>query len=296
MIDVISRTKGFALVLVSVMIFGWMGVVVRRYDLNPLALLFFWQLVGFPVFFFSALRRKTLAITKRDFLNLAAMTGLVLLADGSFFAAVKLLPVSSAVFIKFLFPLFVVILAAPIVSKKAIQREYILSAFLGICGLAILVLLRDRSVSFDVLGAGLALITALSTSFAFSFVKRLDHLSRGTLFSYRYGMGLLALSPVFVATGQMSTVSEPRTLLLFAAFAFIFGVLASGMHIKSFVYLDEREVATLGYIEPLFATAYAVLALQEAVSASMVIGGALILASGLMIVRGGKRRSDNARF
>lgn len=279
---VTNRAKGLLLVVTATLIYASIGVFAKWTSASPLVLLCSWMVVGLPVFLISAFVRRVLVVSRRDLMYAGAVTMLLLVADAAFLTAVKLLPISTATFVKFLFPATIVLVAAPLIWRRRVAAVHLWSAGLGLAGLVVILRPWAGSAASG-WGYGLALVSAACLAFAFTLFKKIDAMPRDTFLAYRYSIGSIVLVPIVGLTEPASALFAPAAFWPLIGFGLLYGVIASIIDTTSFVYLDERDIGIVKYIEPLAATFLAALFLSEAVSPTVFVGGLFIIASGLLI-------------
>lgn len=277
-----NRAKGLTFVIPATLMFAYVGIFAKQIPVSSFVLLCAWVIVGFPVYFISALTRRKLAVKKRDLGYIVLVSLVLLIADVAFLTSVKLMLVSVATFLKFLFPVLIVTFAAPLIWKKKVTKHYLGTAMLGLVGLFVVV--RPwNGAEMSAMGAVLALVSAVGLAFGFTLFKRIDHVPRETYLAYRYLLGSVLLIPFVGLTEPVLEILTPPIVFPLIIFGIVYGVVASLFDSKSFVYLDEREIGIIKYFEPVAATVFAALLLSESISIAVVVGGLIILASGLMV-------------
>lgn len=277
-----NHIKGLLLVIISTLIYASIGVFAKWASASALALLCAWMIVGLPVFFVSALVRGRLAISGKDLLYTGIVTALFLTADAAFIASSKMILVSSAMFVKFFFPILIVLVANPLVWRKPILTLHVRSAILGLAGL-IIVLRPWDGVDSITRGHLFALGSAICLAFAFTFLKKIDHIPRDTFLGYRYLFGSLILVPIVGFTESAQMLFAAPIIWVLLGFGILYGVIASIIDVTGFVYLDDREVGIIKYIEPPAAIFFAVLFLGEKINPAVLAGGLVIIIGGLLI-------------
>ena len=283
-----ERKKGVLLRISAMLMFGLMGIIVRGTPNEPIAFLLSMQLVGAAVFFFLTWRRGTFYLPLKYLFHILVASALILVADFAMFSAVKLMPVANAVFIKFTYPLLM-LLAAPIFLRESPQKAMAYAVIGGMGGLA-LVLFRGFAVfSFSAheyaMGTTFALIAAVSlTLFLITLKHVLSHVQSETFLFYRFAVSaliLLTLPPRFYA--HTASPQNGGQTFLFIGFGILFAVLATLVDLGGIKRLSAQETGALGYAEPLASVLYGALFLSEIPTVQTVAGGLLIIVSGLLV-------------
>lgn len=243
------------------------------------------------------LRRRMLADWRKPgaawrLLLMIAMSSLTLLL---FFYAVRQTSVAIAMFLLFLMPVWVA-LAAPRLFKS--PREPVVWPALGLAlaGLAVILVpdLLGEGVKVSVAG----LLAALFTGFGYASytvsVKGLTRIVAPTTISMAEAAGD-ALLVLPLAVWQLNATGfevDGRTWLA----AVVMGVLCTAIPYTLWIVGTKRvrveHVSILGYIEPVAGPLFAVVLVGQMPTVWTVVGGALILVAGLVIVVFGRGEGE----
>jgi RarD protein len=245
------------------------------------------------------LRRPMLADWRRPgaawrLLLMAVMSSLTLLL---FFYAVRQTSVAIAMFLLFLMPVWVA-LAAPRVFKT--PREPLVWPALGLAlaGLAVILVpdLLGEGVRISVAG----LLAALFTGFGYAtYAVSVKGLTR-IVGSSTISMAEAALDTLFVlplALWQFHSTDYQLDGKAWVA-AIVMGVFCTAIPYTLWIVGTKRvrveHVSILGYIEPVAGPLYAVFLIGQLPTVWTVIGGALILAAGLLIIVFGRGEGEES--
>jgi drug/metabolite transporter (DMT)-like permease len=280
--------EGYGLLTVSFVIWGSIGALVRYSTMPASALIVFRMVVGALIVGGLFARRATLAEVRRadvwpNILLMGAFSSGVLLL---FFLALRLTDVAIGMFLLFTGPVYVAILAPRLTHQRPDRVVYpaLAVALIGMATILLPGMLGAQKVSAVGIACGVA--TGILYAGFVLVTKRLTRKARSTT----------------VALGEM--VVDTVILLPLAAWQ-VFGAgyqltqgdlvagLALGVFCTAIPYVLYAEglrrvrvehASILGYLEPVSAPFYALLLLGEAPSATTVIGGALIVAAGIVVV------------
>jgi len=243
------------------------------------------------------LRRPMIADWRRPgaawrLILMAAMSSLTLLL---FFYAVRHTSVAIAMFLLFLMPVWVA-LAAPRVFKS--PREPIVWPALALALAGLTVILVPDLVGEEVQISVAGLLAALFTGFGYATyavsVKGLTKIvSPSTISTAEAGGDALLVLPL--ALWQLgSTGYQPDGRVWIAAV--VMGVFCTAIAYTLWIEGTKRvrveHVTVLGYIEPVAGPLYAVFLVGQLPTAWTVIGGALILGAGLLVVIFGRGEGE----
>lgn len=236
-----------------------------------------------------ALRRGPSALrATRAQLRGAAIVGLSLLLFGNGFVQLGERDVPSALTALIIgsVPLWIVVYRR--LAGERLEPTVLAGVLIGFVGVAFLVI--PRGIGGEVAPVGLLFILLASASWAWgTFVsKRLalprDALASTTLQQLLGGLGLLAaafLTGERVDPGAWSTRS-----LLALAYLVVFGSLvAFSAYTWLLVHVPVSKVSTYAYVNPVVAVLLGALILDEAITATIVVGAVLVIAAVAFIVR-----------
>lgn len=226
-----------------------------------------------------------LLITRRPLLHVGR-TGLLVLSISLLFVALKYMSLADATAISFTSPLFITLLAIPILGEKVDKARW-LAVFAGLCG--VLVVVRPGSG----LASWISVLPLLgAVAFAgFQIITRLMASTENTFATLFYtGLGGLAWSTLalpFVWVGL-----DPWHWLFFL----VQGALGVGAHlcmIRAFTLAEASLLAPFNYSKIIWAAAAGYLIFGNIPSLNTLAGATIIALAGLFIMlheRRGNRR------
>jgi drug/metabolite transporter (DMT)-like permease len=280
--------EGYALVAVSFLIWGLIGVLVRYATMPASALIVFRMVVAALLVGALFARRATLAEVRRadvwpGLLLMGAFSASILLL---FFLALRLTDVAIGMFLLFTGPVYVALLA-PRLMRQPPDRVVYPALAVALAGMAVILLpglLGVERVSFvgvacgvatGVLYAGYALVT-----------KRLTRRARSTTIALAEmvfdAVLLLPLAAWQVfGTGYRFT---GRDLVAGLVLGVVCTAIPYVLYVEGLRRVRVEHASILGYLEPVSAPLYAFLLLGEAPALSTVAGGALIVVAGVLVV------------
>ena len=243
------------------------------------------------------LRRSTIADWRRPgaawrLILMAVMSSLTLLL---FFYAVRHTSVAIAMFLLFLMPVWVALIA-PRVFRSPREQIVWPALALALAGLAIILVP-------DLLGEGVKLSTAgllaaLFTGFGYASytisVKGLTKLVSSATISMAEAAGdTLFVLPL--AIWQLSSTGyrvDGRAWIAAAVMGVVCTAVAYTLWIEGTRRVRVEHVTILGYIEPVAGPLYAVFLVGQLPTAWTIAGGALILGAGLLVVVFGRGEGE----
>jgi drug/metabolite transporter (DMT)-like permease len=263
---------------------GLIAVIVREVDLDA-------QVLTFYRLAFAALTLlvAAAALNRLDVLRLprhgrrAAAIGVLLAAHWFvYFEAIKLSSVAVAVLMVYTAPI-VIALIAPLLLPETRSRVALVALLPAAAGLGLVALGGEggRHVRPLALAAGLA--AAVSYAFLIVFTKQLA--MRAPVLAVNFWVSssaAVAIAPLlFLAERVVPTKTELPAL---AALGVIFTALSGYLYVSLLRRVTAQAVGILSYIEPVSAALLAWALLNEQLTRQLILGGALVIAAGLIVV------------
>ncbi len=252
---------------------------------------------GILILIIALLLKKSLKVTKRQFLNLIIAAFLFLVyGNGVFVWALKYVDSGFAALLASTQPLFVLFLLRLIDGKK-MQRKSIIGVCLGIFGMYLLVSQKEIATSEGmVIGIFMILSCVLSWSYGSVFVSKAD-LPKNFFVSTGYQMTIASILQVFFsqifnenipAFGEISYKVQVSMVILI-----IFGSIVA---FTAFNYLlkviSPEKVSTSAYVNPVIALLLGWYFLDEKLTIQSVIAS-IILLTGVYFITSRKRVTKN---
>ena len=260
---------------------GGIGIVVRELDMPTLAIAFFQELQGALVAAAIALAVSRAAL--RPPRPAVIALGLVLAAHfACLFGAVRETSVASAILVTYSAPIMIAMLA-PAVLGERVSRVAVGALGVSAAGVAAIALAGgEGGGAVRPAGVGLALLAAVTYAIFVVLLKRFTaEVSPLTVQMWQAGAAALALSPGALAGGYSLGGRE-------LAYLALLGVLITGLtgvvYVFALRFVPATTAGILGYLEPLSAVVLAAAILDERVGAWTLIGGAAIVAAGVVAV------------
>jgi drug/metabolite transporter (DMT)-like permease len=238
--------------------------------------------------------RAALGVSRAQ-LGSAALVGILLLAGGNGLVvlAERTVPSGLAALVVASVPLWIVVFR--LIAGDRVAASLVIGVLVGFAGVAILVVPRGASGEVD--AAGLLMVVGASFSWALgTFASPRLPTPRDPLASTAVQMlaggGLLIVVAIAIGEPAHADPSAFSTASLLAlAYLVVFGSLVA---FSAYTWLLQHApvsvVATYAYVNPVVAVLLGALVLGEAVTPSMLIGAAIILAAVAFIVSRGATR------
>jgi drug/metabolite transporter (DMT)-like permease len=245
-------------------------------------------LAGLILAAWLALRGVDLRVSRREVAGAAIVGTLMLaIANGLVNVAERTVPSGVAALIVASIPLWIVVYR--LFAGERVGRDLIAGVFLGLIGVAILVVPGGLNGTIDPLGAILLFIATLSWALGTFLSPRLAT-PRNALVSTAYQMlaGGVVLIVVGAASGEIAHV-DPSTFslrsLLALAYLVSFGSLVA---FSAYTWLLQNApvslVSTYAFVNPVVAVVLGALILAEPITPNILIGAAVIVVAVAFIV------------
>ena len=162
-------SKGISFILFATFAFAIMNAIAKELsDFHPMQVVFF-RAFGTFIFIFPTMVLRKISIIGNNpkFLFLRGLVGVISLS--TFFMALQRIPLGSAISIRYLGPIFGVVMAAYFLKEKVKKLQW-LSLFIAFSGV---IVLKGFDPRIDSVSLGLLLISALFVGMVFVLVRYL---------------------------------------------------------------------------------------------------------------------------
>jgi drug/metabolite transporter (DMT)-like permease len=205
----------------------------------------------------------------------------------TFMLALRELDVALAVFLSYLSPIYVA-LVAPRLLRQRTEGVVVWALVLAVAGIAVMLApgLLDPGLQVSALGIGLALASGLVLAAFFLLAKTLSPKVDGTAMLVSNGVivGVLMLPPALVqwaAQGWGFTRTDLWVVLVLSVFC---TALAGTIFLHGMRHIPVQHTSIVGLLEPACAPLFAFVILAQRPSVWTLLGGALIVAGAALVV------------
>lgn len=281
---VFSENKGVLFAIFSGFLYGllgYFGMVLMRSGMSAYNLSFWRFFVSF-IFLFIIATSLSLKGSgdPRQYLR-ALINGALFYSAPStlFFIASQYVGTGQSMVIFFSFPAFVMVLNWLLLGQ-AIKPYYFLSFAVILVGLTMLVDVGE--VTFDLLGIGLSLLSAVSYAFYVFFSKQVK---LPALYStMMVSLGCLLTSLILsLFHGSFRVPLEAGQWLNISALAIVCTALPILLMLEALKHISTDRASLLSVLEPVFTVIFGVLLLGEVVSLKATVGIALTLIGAMTV-------------
>jgi drug/metabolite transporter (DMT)-like permease len=212
-------------------------------------------------------------------------SGLLLIATGCFFFALRYLPLAEASSIVFTAPIFAALLAYPVLHERP-TRARIVASIVGFFG--ILLVIRPGSAVLHP-AVALLLLAAVSNALYALFTRKLRDEGAYTMLFYSALVGAVGLTLALPFALEQTEVGwRDGGLLLLTG---VFAGLGHWLYISAFTRAPASMLTPFTYVSVLWATLFGYLIFGQLPDGWSAIGMAVIVASGLLLALYERRRA-----
>jgi drug/metabolite transporter (DMT)-like permease len=205
-----------------------------------------------------------------------------------YFLAIRHTGVAVAIFLSYLAPVYLAVLA-PLVVRERTERVVYLALAVGIVGMALILVpglvLEDARLSAAGLfygwlaGVMYAVYLLIAKSLRAARVR-----STPVVFTQSAFTAVVMLVPGVLAVQGAGYEWSALDLLMAALLGLVTTALSFSVFMDGLRYIRVQHAGIIAYLEPVSAPVYALIFLGQVPSAWTVAGGALIVAAGLLVV------------
>jgi drug/metabolite transporter (DMT)-like permease len=284
---------GYLKIITAILIWSSLGIFVRKSGLPNTAIVFYQAL------FAGALQLLALLVTGglhspgavKNSLRSTFLIGLLsvcLLANMLlFYFAFTHTTIAKALLTHYTAPVFVALLAPIFLREKILARTWIMIVISSVGLWFILMETATNGAIFSRASELKGITAGVMSGMAYAGIILIlrgiaMEFSSFLIVFIQNGIISLALLP-FVLTVPLTALSLPYLLVM----GVLHSTIAPLLYFQGFKSVQAGDAAVLGYLEPVGAIILAQIVLHEVPGVNTVIGGALIVCSGILIVRKG---------
>lgn len=272
--------------ILSMIIFGTIGLVVRNIDLSSSERALLSSLIGclfLTVLFFMMKKKISWQLMKSN-ASILLFSSIALGGNWVFlYQSYDHTTIANATLGYYFAPVFVMILS-PIILKEQLSLKKVVCILVAIMGLVLIV---GEGVSAskmdDLLGLFYGLVAAAFYAALLLLNKFIKGMEKLELTIIQLGTTAILLMPYVLLTSGFDMFNVSRASI---PFIFILGIFNTGIGFWLFFSgmekLKGQSIAMLSYVDPFVAILISALVLQEQMTMLQMLGGALLLASTFM--------------
>lgn len=258
--------------------FGTMNALVKWTSVNAdvWMIIFIRSLViALAVIIFTRFRGTSLKMNNPKKMFLRCLVGLIAMI--LYFSALSLIPIGQAVTLQYTAPLFVALLSGSLIREK-VSTSVLISLFTAFIGIILIVSPDLDSIDPNAL---LALGSGLFAGLAYIFVRDLRKTDSPSTVVFWFA--------AFSVAGSVIQAAPELTNLTWEMLAALvgIGVGAGGGQVgitMAYHQANAAWVSAFSYLTVIIATIYGIILFDEVLSTKIIIGGLLIIGSGVALI------------
>ncbi len=276
-----SKTKGYISALFATMFMGSLGIFIKNIQTSPSVTTFFRLFISALLMFFVVVMQKDIKELKIVPSKNLVLSGAALSASVIFYIiAIQRTSMSNAVFLLYLGPVFAS-LAAFLFLKENLTSIDVLSLVLSVLGILFMLKFNFHFKGIDLYGTICGILAGFTYGMIIFFNRTIkSNVSLNVRSFYQFLFGSLIVLPFVIKDFDVKTVEND--ILILVAMAFVCGFLGITLMFNAIKRLPAVEYSVLSYLEMFFAVAFGVLIFNDNLELFKIIGGMLIIFSGLM--------------
>lgn len=274
------KLNPYLAIIIAATIGGSSGVFIKLIDLPATTITFFRMAVPVIVLL-GYLHYKGTKLFRGNYRIMMVASVLNATRMFLFFVGYLYTSIGNAVIILFTWPIFGSLFSAIFLKEKVSLRTALL---IGLAFMGIVIMYLNKEISFgneDFIGMAAMLLSAILFSVtAVIFKKELVYYSRTETIFYQNLVGAVAFLPLLFIHAPV-----PSALQIGAAslYGFLIGIVAFTLFFHALRRLKMSHYALFTYWEVIAALFFGVLFFREQITWNMLVGGSLILATGIML-------------
>jgi drug/metabolite transporter (DMT)-like permease len=263
---------------------GFISVIVAGVDLDALVLVFFRVALAA-----TAIAAGLVVLRRLDLFRVPVLHLRTLVAGAGlglhwflFFLTIKLSSVAVAVLTVYTAPVFLAALA-PLFLPEPRSRVALAALAPAGVGLALIALGGDESAQARPLAIGVGLAAALTYAAVVIWTKQLTaRLHVATIEVWYFSTAAIVLAPFLLVSERV--LPRGDEILYVLVLGVVFTAASGVLYVWLLRRVTAQAVAILAYLEPVSAALLAWALLDEPLGLPVVVGGALIVAAGMLVV------------
>lgn len=268
--------KAQLLVVSAVLLWSFNALLLRYTSLSGVHFLF-WSTVPAVLFFLVLLRKDLKQFLKKP-LGIPIVVGIFgVINNVSFFMAYKLTDVATAVFVHYLTPVLVAVLA-PFVLKEKFSLKVASAVGIALIGLFVMVK-PQQGISMGVVLAFISAIAYAGTTLLFK--KGSSSFKPYELAFSQNAVAVMGLL-LWVLFHWQPLATTDLTLILISGI--VLQSVGLVFFLKGMKQLPASQVSVITFLEPVGAVVLAIIFLKEIPTLSIFLGGALVLAACTLVI------------
>ena len=232
--------------------------------------------IAFAIFFIARIGGVDLVVHDRKNMAFRCFTGLAAMI--LYFSALGLIPIGQAVTLQYTNPLFVALLSGFFLSERVHPQVWTL-AVISFMGIILIVSPNLKTIEKDAL---LALGSGFFAGVAYLYVRRLRATEEALSIVFWFAAFSVLATALPAIPSLADVISDPILILALVGIGVGAGAGQVGLT-YAFHRANAAWVSAFSYLTVIVATAYGYLLFNEALDTRDIIGGIMIICSGIIL-------------
>lgn len=274
-----SRRTAVAWMLFASFSFGSMNALVKwtSAEVDVWTMVFVRSLViAFAIYIIARIARVDLVVHDRKNMAFRCFTGLAAMI--LYFSALALIPIGQAVTLQYTNPLFVALLSGFFLSERVHPQVWVL-AIVSFLGILLIVSPDLRTIEKNAL---LALGSGFFAGVAYLYVRRLKATEEALSIVFWFAVFSVVATVLPAIPSLAYVISDPILMLALVGIGVGAGAGQVGLT-YAFHRANAAWVSAFSYLTVIVATAYGYLLFNEVLDTRDIIGGIMIICSGIIL-------------
>ena len=274
------KLNPYLAIIIAATIGGSSGVFIKLIDLPSTSITFFRMAI--PVLALLAyFHWKKVKLFQGNYNIMLVASGLNATRMFLFFVGYLYTTIGNAVIILFTWPIWASLFGALFLKEKVSRRTAIL---IGLAFSGLVIMYLNKEISFgnrDFIGMVAMLFSAILFSItAIIFKRELVRYSKTETIFYQNLVGAIIFTPFLFLNTPAPTIPQVTVASLYG---FLIGIVAFVLFFYALRRLKMSHYSLFTYWEVIAAVIFGAVFFNEAITPNMLIGGGLILASGILL-------------
>lgn len=285
-IVLIMKLNPYLAIILAATIGGSGGVFVKLLGLPATSLGFFRVIVPVVVLLVY-FKFKKMRLFRGNYKIMLFASTLNVIRMFLYYVAYLYTSIGNAVIMLFTWPIFATIFSAIFLKERVSRRT---ASLIGMAFLGIIIMYINKDINFknsDFIGMGAMLLSSIIYSItAVIYKKELKNYTKTETIFYQNIIGAIVFLPFIIINQPFPSLGQ---IGVATTYAFLVGIIAFGLFFFALKRLKMSHYSLFTYWEVPAAIIFGIIFFNEIVTVNMVIGGLLIISSGLLLRKKNKK-------
>ncbi len=278
-------------IVLSFIIWSSYGILIKFFNLNPFALIFYLSLYSLILIYFYIKLKKNISLKLKFKTFLLIIIASILLFGNTitYFYALKFTSITNTILSHYAAPV-IAALFIPFFLNEKIEKITIVALIISFLGILLIFFPEGNLISGknDIIGISFGLASAFCYAFLIIIAKYLLKEVDSLFLMFYENLISIGIIILFLPIIKYKLIVTKSILLLYLVMGIIHNFIAPLLYLEGLKKIKAQHAAILGYIEPVSAICMEIVFLKFLPKIGTLIGGILIILSGVMIINWNK--------